>query len=333
VRLSVAAPIAAVAAALGVAAAMTVGGGDRRAMAAPPPKVFAFVSRVGGAELVRLERVGLRIDVIAPNWYTLDAATGELVTPLRGDADALLDAARARRVRVWPTVNALTGGSRAWESAAVRARIAASLRAAALSPGVSGVTLDMEELRGDQRAAFRALVREAAASVHGAGRKLAVYVPRPGPVAGRAYDWRAISRAADLLLASGYNEHWAGGPPGPVTTAAGFDVVVRRALGSAGARKAVPVLAAFGYRWPAGGRGQLISTRDAERLPRGGRLRDGGDTVHYNSTARMRAQARAARAAGARWIGLFSLGREAEGFWKGMATARTHARAKARERR
>jgi hypothetical protein len=90
----------------------------------------------------------------------------------------------------------------------------------------------------------------------------------------------------------------------------------------------VPVLGAFGYRWPAAGRGQLISSSDAERLGRGGRFRVGADTVVYNTAAGLRAQARAARAAGARWIGLFSLGREPERFWDGMQTARDRARAR-----
>jgi hypothetical protein len=33
-----------------------------------PPRVFAFVSSHGGAEIERLARVGARIDVVAPNW-------------------------------------------------------------------------------------------------------------------------------------------------------------------------------------------------------------------------------------------------------------------------
>ena len=313
-------------AALLLAAVALAAGPEQQRKPGPPPKVFAFVSRVEGAEIARLKQVGLRIDVIAPNWYALDVRSGNLATPLRTNADPLLVTALERGVRVWPTVNALTGGARRWERRAVRTRIAASLRAAALTPGVSGVTLDMEELRPGQRRRFSALVREAAAGLHAVDRKLAVYVPRPGPVAGAAYDWRALARHADLLLASGYNEHWAGGTPGPITTARGFDDIVERALDAAGRRKAVPVLGAFGYRWPAGGQGQLISTSDAEELPRGGRVRAEADTVVYNTGAGLRARARAARAAGARWIGLFSLGREPARFWRGLQTARGAAR-------
>jgi spore germination protein YaaH len=310
--------------------------GVARGAPGPPPKVFAFVSRLGGAELERLERVGARIDVVAPNWYALDHESGLLRAPLRGDADELLLIARRHGVSVWPTVNALTGGSAAWTAPAARTRIVASLRAAALGPGVSGVTLDMEELRPSQRRAFSALVREAAASLHAVDRKLAVYVPRQDA----AYDWEAIAGRADLLLASGYNEHWASSRPGPVTTANGFAAVTERALERAGAKKAVPVLGAFGYRWPARGRGTLISSADALALRRGQgtavtradgaeRFRAGADTIVYETAAGLRARAKAARAAGARWIGLFSLGREPAHFWDAVETDRMVSEAKA----
>jgi hypothetical protein len=315
-----------------VATAALVSACEATAKPGPPPKVFAFVSRLdGGAELERLERVGARIDVVAPNWYSLDPASGLLQAPIRGNADALLQTAGERGVRVWPTVNALTGGSAAWTPPEARARIVASLRAAALGPGATGVTLDMEELRPNQRQAFSALIAEAAAALHAVDRKLAVYVPRPGPGEGASYDWRAISRHADLLLASAYNEHWSGSSPGPVTTPAGFKRVTERALELAGPRKAVPTLGAFGYRWPRAGRGQLIASTDALKL-RGKRrhtrehgaerFRAGGDTIVYETGAGLRARVRAARTAGVEWVGLFSLGREPANFWDGLETSR-----------
>jgi hypothetical protein len=225
--------------------------------------------------------------------------------------------AREHDVEVWPAVNSLTGGSRTWESPAVRRRIVRALVSVARDH--DGVTLDMEELRPHQRDEFTALVRAAAKRV----RRLAVYVPRPGPGEGAAYDWRAIARRADLLLVSGYNEHWSGSRPGPITTSRGFAAVVDRGLALAGA-KAVPLAGAFGYRWP---QGQLISTVDAARLRREtgarARRRDGaerfrvnGETVVYETAAGLRMRVAAARRAGARWIGLFSLGREPASFWR-----------------
>jgi hypothetical protein len=291
--------------------------------------VFAFVSRLGGAELRRLDAVGPRIDVIAPNWYSLDGG-GALATPVRGAADPLLRAARRDGVAVWPVVNARTGGSAAWEAPAAQAEIVAALRAVALGAGARGATLDMEELRPSQRGAFSALVRAAATALHAVHRRFAVYVMRTGA----AYDWRALAASADLLLASGYNEHWSASAPGPTMTSAGFAATTRRALALAGPRHAVPVLGAFGYRWAPGAPGRLIASTDAGALRvRNGartlfrdgsaRFRVGADTVVYETAAGLRARAVEARAAGARWIGLFSLGREPARFWRGLVTARS----------
>jgi hypothetical protein len=317
--------LAALAALTGVAATLAA----RRDPPHPPPRVFAFVSHRGGAELRRLERVGARIDVVAPNWYALAPATGLLRAPSGRHTGELLKLAAARGVRVWPVVNARTGGSGAWTPAPARARIVASLRAAALGPGAQGVTLDMEELTPTQRPAFTALVREAAAALRRVDRRLAVYVPRTA----RAYDWRALADAADLLLAAGYNESYAGSRPGPITTPRGFDAVVERSLRSAGRRKAVPLLGAFGYRWPRHGRGELIATDDALALRRRTRahtrhadgherFRAGSATVIYQTAAGLRARWRDARAAGAGWVGLFTLGSEPAHFWDGLETRR-----------
>lgn len=76
---------------------------------------------------------------------------------------------------------------------------------------------------------------------------------------------------------------------------------------------------------------------DAARLRResGARARRGdgaerfqarGDTVVYETAAGLRMRVAAARAAGARWVGPFSLGREPARFWRGLRTARVSGR-------
>ena len=112
---------------------------------------------------------------------------------------------------------------------------------------------------------------------------------------------------------------------------------MKRSLSAAGERKAVPLLGAFGYRWPGGGgRGELIASADALTLRRklgartrhidgNERFRAGGDTIVYPTAAGLRARVRDARAGGARWIGLFSLGREPAHFWAGLETARARS--------
>jgi spore germination protein YaaH len=299
----------------------------------PPPHVFAFLSGAGGAELGHLRRYGTRIDVLAPNWFALRPSDGR-VTGVPSQTVTRL--ARAEGAALWPVVNAIGAGGGLTGPA--RGRIAAAVAAVAARYRYGGMTLDLEQLPNAESAAFTRLVGLLAARLHAAHRRLAVYVPRRTADGGDvAYNWRALVGEADLLIASGYNEHSATGPPGPVTTAAGFAAVLDYAAGISKGR-VVPAVGAFGYSWPRrGGKGELISSVAAERWRRlaGARLQGeagdaffdaGGRVVHYQTAAALIARARDAGDVGMRWLALFSLGREPDAFWSQLRTARQAAR-------
>jgi len=300
---------------------------DAQAATKRGPKLFAFYSRVGGAELTRLEQVGRRVSVLAPNWYALDNRT---VTIKGGVPDPRVMAlSRTLGFAVWPVVNSTIGSSRLIDTADGRAKVVASITALAARHGLAGITLDMESLLPGKREAFTALVRYLSGELHRQGRRLAVYALRRTYTEVRrsayAYDWPKIAGAADLLLASGYNEHGASTPPGPVTTRHGFRELAEYAA-RVSRRKVAPVIGAFGYRWPAGGgRAQLIPAGEAEtRWPSatligsadGRQLVSGGDQIYYESAEDLWARERTVRAVRNRWIALFSLGREPARYWE-----------------
>ena len=74
-----------------------------------------------------------------------------------------------------------------------------------------------------------------------------MYAPRRTAHGGdQAYNWPTLARYANLLIASGYDEHSASGPPGPITTAAGFGQMLDYAARVSRWRVA-PAIGAFGY--------------------------------------------------------------------------------------
>ncbi len=313
-------------------AAATTGAGARARppRPGPAPHVFAFLSGAGGPELSHLRRYGARIDVLAPNWFTAHLGDGRIGGAPQPQVRRV---AAAERVALWPVVNApATGDTLA--TPGVRDRLATAITGLAARYRFPGVTLDLEALPASQSGALARLVTLVAARLHAGHRRLAVYVPRRTAHGGdAAYDWRALAGAADLLIASGYNEHSADGPPGPITTARGFIALLRYAAGIS-RRRVAPAIGAFGYRWPAdGGTGALISSVAADRWRRqaGARLQGaGGDAsfraagavVHYQTATALMARAGDARAAGMRWLALFSLGREPDAFWAALPSAR-----------
>lgn len=302
---------------------------DPAAAAEPPPApcLFAFSSRLAGdAQQRRFLAVGSRLSVLAPNWYELDPRAGTV----RGDPAIapVRRAAAERGTAVWPVVNAQLRFAPLFASTVARERAVRAITTLAGRERFAGITLDVEGVRPADRAAFTALVRSLSSRMHRAGRRVAVYVirrtgERPNRSAA-AYDWRALIRSADLVLASGYNEHAAYTDPGPITTPQGFAQVLRYAR-TVSTRRVVPLAGAFGYRWPlAGGPGRLVAAADAvaerRRLDAPTRTAGGaatyaaqGDRVWFETGAGLRSRAKATRRARMRWFGLFSLGREPAG--------------------
>ena len=186
----------------------------------PPPRVFAFLSHAGGSELDHLRRYGSRINVVAPNWYELLLPAGVLSG---GPSVPVVALTRAVGAQLWPVVNARPGPGARISDSRTRSRIAAVIAAEAAARGYHGITLDIEQLPADDIAAYTALVALVARRLHAQHEHLAVYVPRRTLRGGdRDYDWPALDRYADLLIASGYDEHAASGPPGPVMSPTGF---------------------------------------------------------------------------------------------------------------
>lgn len=318
--------IGAVAAGALLSSAIEDGGPPARPSAAPC--LFAFLSRLEADRHVeRLREAARDVSVVAPNWYRVGSGRSPRVD---GGADPrVLRIARSERIAVWPVVNARLGFRPAFARAATRRRLARSIAATAARGRFDGITLDIEEIAPSERVAFVALVDEVAARLHAAGRRLAVYVPRRTAArvtrSAAAYDWRALARSADLVLASGYNEHSAGTGPGPITTTSGFRDLLRYA-GAVSRRRVAPAIGAFGYAWPLGGDGpgRLVASREAElgsagaidgsrRLGGARTYRAGGEEVWYETAAGLARRVRAARRARFRWVALFSLGREPEG--------------------
>ena len=295
-----------------------------------PPHLFVFLSHAGGAEFDRLEAAAGCLDVVAPNWHTLETRRG---TVSRHTPDpAVVRATRRAGAELWPVANAqFEGSAGALASATARDRIVRELAGAAYRYDYDGVTLDIEGVPAELRNTYTRLVRRAEARLQRQGRSLAVYVPRrtaAAPVvSAAAYDWNALADAADLVLASGYNEHYRAGKPGPVTTSVGFAEMLAYAS-SASRRNVVPTIAGFGYQWPwSGGLATLVPAAVAVSSPYAALATQDDGEISYltpdgvvwsETTAGMASRAAAAAESGFRWLGLFTIGREPRDFWSSI---------------
>lgn len=212
-------------------------------------------------------------------------------------------------------------GRRLLRSARHRRQVVAALAAEVLAGGWDGVTIDLESLARGDRAGLVALASGLRAALP-AGRTLDVDLPAAdGAADGQwaPFDVPALARIADHVVLMAYDEHYAGGPAGPVAGLPWVGRVLRTALAVVPANRLRLGVAGYGYRWRRGHATASVSTARARALA-GRRARWSASqgewharladsSVLWWSDARSLAQRFAlARAAGLQGVALWRLG-------------------------
>ncbi|MGE5484466.1 MAG: glycosyl hydrolase family 18 protein [Ignavibacteriales bacterium] len=153
-----------------------------------------------------------------------------------------------------------------------RSKAAGAIASLVLDNGYSGVNIDFEGLTPDLRDAFSLFIKNLAGRLHAKNRTVSVAVPaktrdNPSDSWSGAYDYRALAQEADRLMIMAYDEHWAGGSPGPIASIEWVKQVVEYAVTAAPANKILLGVPQYSYDWPtAGGPARYMSTPAAMRI-------------------------------------------------------------------
>ncbi|NLY91417.1 MAG: SH3 domain-containing protein [Firmicutes bacterium] len=120
--------------------------------------------------------------------------------------------------------------------------------------GYSGVNIDFEGVPVADRPYLTAFFRELATTLH--ANNFLVTAALPAKTATEewsawsgAYDYQAIAPYLDLAVLMTYDQHYAGGPAGPVAAQPWVDRVLSYALRYFSPQKLVMGIAAYGYVW------------------------------------------------------------------------------------
>jgi spore germination protein YaaH len=206
---------------------------------------------------------GRSLDVAVTTWIALDSVTG-VPTVLHAAAHRPGDpAATMALVTSWHGDRFHPAAVRALTRDAGRLRTGAETvarRAAAL--GHRGLVLDFEGHQAADTAMLRTVVAAVATAARAAGLgSVTVAIPATDTVAYGAR--RLVGAGATAVLPMLYDQHWAGGEPGPVSAPAWarewLDVRVREV----GADRVVAGLPLYGYRWIAPGKGETVTHAEA----------------------------------------------------------------------
>jgi cellulose synthase/poly-beta-1,6-N-acetylglucosamine synthase-like glycosyltransferase/peptidoglycan/xylan/chitin deacetylase (PgdA/CDA1 family)/spore germination protein YaaH len=253
----------------------------RRIPVAPPRPdtvVAAFYVTWQKSGLSSLRANADRLTDLYPEWLHLNRAGTALdfhdwdpeVTPANRD---VADVARAHHIDVSPVLNNAEGGQfdprRAHVLLASPVKqhlVAQAIRDWLVEQHFQGLNLDLENLYPGDYARLPGFIARLRDAFGPAGLRLSVDVEagkRQVPLA-------AVAGGADYVIVMAYNEHYAGGAPGPLAGAGWYDSVLTRTLAQVPAAKLVAGIANFALDWPANGKpasaltyqGALIAARD-----------------------------------------------------------------------
>jgi len=136
---------------------------------------------------------------------------------------------------------------------ALRSKTAASILSIVKSGGFDGVNIDFENISSADRTLFTAFVCEIAESLRNQGYLVTISVPAKTYDSttgwGGAFDYKALGAAVDRVMLMTYDEHWFGGPPGPVASIGWVEQVVKYATSQIPADKLLLGLGMYGYDW------------------------------------------------------------------------------------
>jgi spore germination protein len=201
--------------------------------------------------------------------------------------------------------------------------------------GVSGVDLDYEALRAGDRDLFSRFVAELREELApaGMGRSLTVQPKTRESVSDGpgAADWATLCRSADRLQIMLYDEHGGKTDPGPISTPAWIEEVLRLATGQCPAGRIVAAIKVIGMEWgPEGTRDMPYAAASSVATAEGADIRRfpdgdvpwftyaaGGQqrTVYFEDARSLRQKLLAVKRQGVSGVVLWSLGAEDPGFW------------------
>jgi spore germination protein len=171
--------------------------------------------------------------------------------------------AKSSGAKVLALVNNIQGSNfntstihRMLNSPTARTRAVSGITRLLISKGYHGVNIDFENVPARDRFYLTAFFRELATALRPHGLIVTASVPAKtyddtrSPHSG-AYDFQALAPYLDQLMVMAYDEHYAGGAPGPVASYPWFEKVINYTLRYFPAYKVVMGIAAYGYDWTA----------------------------------------------------------------------------------
>ena len=205
-------------------------------------------------------------DTLSPFWYMM-TVTGDITKFAGAEDSTVLSFARNQGMKMIPLIyndfdSELT--SSVLNDSVLRQKHLTNILSLVRQMNYTGIDIDYENLLVKDKAVFVTFLQELKAALTPIGKSLVVTVHAKIDAFGNwsgteAHDYAGIGQAADTVRIMGYDYHWAGDPPGPISPVDWVDNVLAYAVSNISNNKIVLGVPTYGYDWPGDQKAILIS--------------------------------------------------------------------------
>jgi len=225
------------------------------------PKISGWSVYWNPKSLESIRANAARISVVMPEWIKV-AADGTIVRRDNVPADykkALLEICKKNGVSVYGMTSNYGDDdfdpirmAKSMSNPETRQRHAQALLKIVREDRLDGIDLDYENMKAGDRENYSLLVEAVDKELHKAKKRLSVTVHAKQSEPGNwdaviAQDWKRLAAVADEFRVMTYDEHWAGGEPGPVASDAWVEATIKFAVSQVPAKKLWMGVSTYGY--------------------------------------------------------------------------------------
>lgn len=238
----------------------------------PPGMVLGYFYDPGNAPgpVAMLRHYLSVLTGIVPFWYQINSNGG-----ITGATDpAVLRLAEQHHLWTFALVQNMTGQpvfGPLLNSPISRMRAVDNMLTLVESNGYDGVNLDWEGIAPQERQKFSTFVQELANTFHRHGYYVTLSIPaetqnQPHNSWTGAYNFKSLGQSADLIMVMAYDQHYAGGAPGPIASAAWVKQVLNYTISVVPPSKVILGIPGYGYDWSGSGPAAALTYSQAKSL-------------------------------------------------------------------
>ena len=205
--------------------------------------------------------------MIVPTWFVIQDTQGNYSSIASKE---YVDQAHERGIQVWAMLNNVSteesvavNTEELMSSTAAREKMIDSLMQDAREYGFDGINLDFEGLRSEAGPHYVQFIRELSIACRKEGIVLSIdnYVPSAYT---EFYNRREQGIVADYVIIMGYDEHYAGGEAGPVSSISFVDNGIKDTLEVVPKEKVINAIPFYTRLWTTDGESQTSQVFDME---------------------------------------------------------------------